>query len=171
MINVNIEIHTTCQYTGIEETEEISYRVPGKCGRTRDGLKVEYQEPETTGMGGTVTTLSILPEGVVSVNRVGTLAQEGGRQVNMHLVFEQGKLHACIYDTGYFPLQLCVRTHALEHSLSIDGGCFDVDYSMEIGGQMTSRNRLKIVVTPATLLPPQETEPEKEPSYEDQNPQ
>ena len=104
------------------------------------------------------STLSVLPEGVVSVNRVGTLAQTGGRQFNMHLVFEPSKLHACIYDTGFFPLQLCIRTHALENSLSVDGGCFDVDYGMEIGGQMTSRNRLKIVVTPATVLSKQETQ-------------
>lgn len=167
MTNVNIEIQTTCLYTGMEEAEEISYRTTGKCRRTRDGLKVEYKEPEDTGMGGTVTTLSVLPEGVVSVNRVGTLTQSEGRQFNMHLVFEQSKLHACIYDTGFFPLQLCIRTHELKNSLSDGGGCFDVDYSMEIGGQMTSRNRLKLVATPVTPLPQQD--PEKEAPHEDQN--
>lgn len=169
MTNVNIEIHTTCLYTGLDEAEEISYRTSGTCRRTRDGLKVEYKEPETTGMGGTVTTLSVLPEGVVSVNRVGTLTEPAGRQVNMHLVFEPGKMHACIYDTGFFPLQLCVRTHLLENSLSPEGGCFDVDYSMEIGGQRTSRNRLKLVATPANPLAVQETEPKKEPIDENQN--
>lgn len=158
MTNVNIEIQSTTLYTGLDEPEEISYRATGKCLHTRDGLKVEYKEPEKTGMGGTVTTLSVLRDGVVSVNRVGTLSQSGGRQVNMHLVFEPGKLHACIYDTGLFPMQLCVRTHLLKNSLSVDGGCFDVEYSMEIGGQMTSRNRLKIVVTPATVLSKQETQ-------------
>ena len=167
MTNVNIEIHTTCLYAGTDEAEEISYRTSGTCRRTRDGLKVEYKEPEHTGLGGTVTTLSVLPEGVVSVNRIGTLTEPGGRQFNMHLVFEQGKLHACIYDTGFFPMQLCIRTHELKNSLSVDGGCFDVDYSMEIGGQMTSRNRLKLVATPVTLLPQQESE--KEMPHEDQN--
>ena len=167
MTNVNIEIHTTCLYAGTEEAEEISYRTTGKCRRTRDGLKVEYKEPEHTGMGGTVTTLSVLPEGVVSVNRVGTLTEPAGRQVNMHLVFEQNKLHACIYDTGFFPLQLCIRTHEMKNSLSPEGGCFDVDYSMEIGGQMTSRNRLKLVAMPVTLRSPQESE--KEAAHEDQN--
>ena len=167
MTNVNIEIHTTCLYTGMEEAEEISYRTTGKCRRSRDGLKVEYKEPEHTGMGGTVTTLSVLPEGVVSVNRVGTLTEPKGRQVNMHLVFQQNKMHACIYNTGFFPMQLCIRTHELKNSLSAEGGCFDVDYSMEIGGQTTSRNRLKLVATPVTLLPQQESE--KEVPHEDQN--
>ena len=38
---------------------------------------------------------------------------------------------------------------------------------MEIGGQMTSRNRLKLVATPVTLLPQQEIE--QEVPHEDQN--
>ena len=95
-------------------------------------------------MDGTVTTVTVLHSGAVSVNRVGP--------INTHMVFEEGKMHACIYDTGYFPVQICIHTSKLQNSLSERGGCFDVEYNMEIGGRLASKNRMKIIVTPTKPL-------------------
>lgn len=145
MTNVNIEI-TNYRYDTVSgEPETISYRASGSCRNSRDGLKLEYREPELTGMDGTVTTVTVLETGAVSVNRVGP--------INTHMVFEAGKMHACIYDTGYFPMQICIHTSRLENSLTVKGGCFDVEYKMEIGGRLASKNRLKIAVTPSEPLP------------------
>lgn len=145
MTNVNIEITNYRCDTVSDETETINYRASGTCRNSRDGLKLEYKEPVVTGMDGTVTTVTVSETGTVFVNRVGPL--------NTHMVFEAGKMHACIYDTGYFPLQICIHTSKLENSLTLKGGCFDVEYSMEIGGRLASKNRLKIAVTPVEFLP------------------
>lgn len=136
----HIEIQNYRYDTQQNEPEEIRYRATGQCRQTRDGLKVEYTEPEITGMENTVTTLSVLENGIVSVNRVG--------QIHTHMIFEVGKMHACIYDTGYFPVQLCIHTTQMENTLTPEGGCFDVIYTMEIGGKLASRNRLRLTVTP-----------------------
>lgn len=144
MTNVNIEI-TNYRYDEVTgEPETISYRAVGTCRNSRDGLKLEYKEPELTGMDGTVTTVTLLENGAVSVNRVGP--------INTHMIFEAGKMHACIYDTGYFPMQICIHTGRLENSMTVGGGCFDVEYNMEIGGKLASKNRLKLVVTPCGVL-------------------
>ena len=140
MTNVNIEITNYRYDVENNEPETISYRATGTCRISRDGIKIEYQEPEVTGMDGTVTTVTVLHSGAVSVNRVGP--------INTHMVFEEGKMHACIYDTGYFPVQICIHTSMLKNSLSERGGCFDVEYNMEIGGRLASKNRMKIAVIP-----------------------
>ena len=87
-----------------------------------------------------VTTLTAMKDGVVSVNRVG--------QINTHMIFEEGKMHACIYNTGYFPMQVTILPTRLENGLTPKGGCLDVEYSMEIGGQHSAKNRMKLTVTP-----------------------
>ena len=144
MTNVNIEITNYRYDVENNEPETISYRATGTCRASRDGIKLEYQEPELTGMDGTVTTVTVLETGAISVNRVGP--------INTHMIFEQGKMHACIYDTGYFPVQICIHTSSLKNSLSAQGGCFDVEYNMEIGGKLASKNRMKVTVTPARPL-------------------
>ena len=144
MTNVNIEITNYRFDVENNEPETISYRAVGTCRRSRDGIKVEYREPELTGMDGTVTTVTVLDTGVISVNRVGP--------INTHMVFEAGKMHACIYDTGYFPVQIGIHTSKMQNSLSDRGGCFDVEYNMEIGGRLASKNRMKVTVTPTGPL-------------------
>lgn len=144
MTNVNIEITNYRYDVENKEPETISYRAAGTCRVSRDGIRIEYQEPEVTGMDGTVTTVTVLHSGAVSVNRVGP--------INTHMVFEEGKMHACIYDTGYFPVQICIHTSMLKNSLSERGGCFDVEYNMEIGGRLASKNRMKIAVIPIEPL-------------------
>lgn len=144
MTNVTIEITNYRFDVENNEPETISYRAVGTSRLSRDGVRIEYEEPELTGMDGTVTTVTVLHSGAVSVNRVGP--------INTHMVFEEGKMHACIYDTGYFPVQICIHTSKLQNSLSERGGCFDVEYNMEIGGRLASKNRMKIIVTPTKPL-------------------
>ncbi len=144
MTNVNIEITNYRFDVENNEPETISYRAVGTCRSSRDGIRIEYKEPELTGMDGTVTTVTVLESGAVSVNRVGP--------INTHMVFESGKMHACIYDTGYFPIQICIHTSKLQNSLSVRGGCFDVEYNMEIGGRLASKNRMKLTVIPIEPL-------------------
>ena len=143
-MNVSVEITNYRYDTAEGEPETIRYKVNGTCRNSRDGIKIEYTEPELTGMDQTVTTLTAMKDGVVSVNRVG--------QINTHMIFEEGKMHACIYTTGYFPMQITILTTRLENGLTPKGGCLDVEYSMEIGGQHSAKNRMKLTVTPVGII-------------------
>ncbi|MBO4366724.1 MAG: DUF1934 domain-containing protein [Clostridia bacterium] len=126
------------------EKDVFSFRVNGRCWKSHDGLKISYREPEEANVGNTDTTITILPNGTVSVNRVGYL--------NAGMIFEEGVPHVCVYDAGFLQLQITLRTHQLIHSVSEAGGCIDIDYSIEVGGRAEGRNRLKILITPA--IPP-----------------
>ena len=144
MTDVTIEIINYRYDVSDGEPETISYRANGTCRSSRDGLKLEYTEPDVTGMDDTVTTVTAFKNGVVSVNRVG--------KINTHMVFEEGKLHSCIYNTGYFPMQLSILTTRLENGLTAVGGCLDLEYSMEVGGMHASKNRMRYVVTPRDVV-------------------
>ena len=122
------------------EPEKFSFRVSGKIWKSHDGIRITYREPKEADAGNTVTTITVLHDGVVSVNRVGYL--------NAGMIFEEGTPHVCVYDAGFLQLQISLRTHQLTHSVTEAGGCIDIDYSIEIGGQSENRNRLKITVTP-----------------------
>jgi hypothetical protein len=45
-------------------------------------------------------------------------------------------------------MQITILTTRLENGLTPKGGCLDVEYSMEIGGQHSAKNRMKLTVTP-----------------------
>lgn len=130
--------------TADQPADSSSFRIPGRCWKAKDGLKISYQEPKEADVGDTTTTVTVLQSGAVSVNRVGFL--------NTGMIFERGVPHACIYDTGFFQFQVTIRTHALENSMTENGGCIDIDYSLDIGGQSEGRNHLKFIVTPAAPL-------------------
>lgn len=120
---------------------EISYaNVTGFMKKTKEGLQVEYTELEENGMGQTVTTINTFGNDLVSVNRVGTMSS--------HMVFEKGKCHTCIYDTGVFPMQLRICTKELDNRLTIEGGKLNIDYSIEIVGNLAEQNKLSVSVYP-----------------------
>ena len=146
MIPVFIEIHgeQTLETAEDRRPDVHSFRVSGKLWRAHDGYKITYREPEETGAENTVTTITVLREHAVSVNRVGYL--------NAGMIFEEGVTHVCVYDAGFLQLQVTLRTHQLTQTFSESGGCIDIDYSIEIGGRSEGRNRLMITVTPA--VPP-----------------
>jgi uncharacterized beta-barrel protein YwiB (DUF1934 family) len=108
---------------------------------TLDGDRVSfsYDETESTGMEGSVTSVTYLesnPE-VVSMIREGT--------VSATLVFEEGKRHHCIYNTPIMPFEICVRTKKVVNRLSING-TLELDYIIEIRGAKAERTRFYMQV-------------------------
>ncbi len=124
----------------VPEPESSNVNLTGFLKKTKQGLQVEYKEKEENGLGDTTTTISTLGDNVISVNRVGTLSS--------HMVFEQGKCHTCIYDTGLFPMQLRVCTKELSNNLTLQGGKINIDYSIEIVGNLAEKNKLSVSVYP-----------------------
>jgi len=118
----------------IPETED--FKVSGTLKKTKNGFRIEYNEENDT----ITTTIDTFEDDTVSVNRVGP--------INTHMVFADGKSHTCICNTGFFPLQMRVRTKRLVNSLSMDGGKIDIDYTVEIVGNLAEKNKITFSVSP-----------------------
>ena len=112
------------------------FTVSGTLKKTKGGFQIEFKEENDT----VTTTIDTYEDEMVVLNRVGP--------INSHMVFADGKAHTCIYNTGHFPLQMRIRTKKLVNSLTIDGGKLDVDYSVEIAGNLAERNRITFSVSP-----------------------
>ncbi len=110
------------------------YSVEGIMSKTKNGYRIEFAEQDD------VTTTIVTNNELVSLNRIGP--------INSHMIFADGKTHFCICDTGLFPLQMTVRTKSLKNDLTLDGGRLDIDYTVEIVGNLAERNRLLIAVSP-----------------------
>lgn len=118
----------------IPETED--FKVSGTLKKTKNGFRIEYNEENDT----VTTTIDTFEDDTVSVNRIGP--------INTHMVFADGKSHTCICNTGFFPLQMRVRTKRLVNSLSMDGGKIDIDYTVEIVGNLAEKNKISFSVSP-----------------------
>ena len=112
------------------------FKVSGTLLSREDGYRIEYTEDN----GAITTLIDTFSDEAVAVNRVGA--------INSHMVFADGKSHTCICDTGFFPLQMCVRTKKLINTLTIDGGKIDIEFTIEVVGNLAEKNRLTVSVSP-----------------------
>lgn len=121
------------------ETDCTECFAEGTLTATDYGYLLTYEESDLTGMEGTQTALQIRSRAVV-------LRRSGAFRAQM--VYELGKQHTSAYQTPYGAMRLVLHTHALENSITAEGGTLQIDYSLEIDRQMTSCNRLHITVCP-----------------------
>ena len=121
------------------ETERIESSASGFMKKSGGMLQLQYVEAESSGFGGTKTTVSLCGD-MVAVNRSG--------QLNTHMIFEAGKSHDCVYDTGYFPMQLRVSTKSLDCDITELGGKLNIDYTVEIVGNVAEQSKLTLSVAP-----------------------
>ena len=98
-----------------------------------------YEETESTGMDGSVTSVTDMADNpdIVSMIREGT--------VSATLVFEEGKRHHCIYNTPIMPFEVCVRTKKVVNRLDLNGS-LELDYIIEIRGAKAERTRFYMQV-------------------------
>lgn len=124
------------RHSGEERPETDDFWTSGTMKTTKDGYRIEFTEDEDR-----ITTLIDVWGGdTVSVTRLG--------EINSHMVFSDGKAHTCICNTGFFPLQMRIRTKSLNNTLTFEGGRLDIDYTVEIVGNLAERNRLSFSVSP-----------------------
>lgn len=124
------------RHGGEERPETDDFCVSGTMKTTKKGYRIEFSEDE-----GNITTLVDIWNGNnVSVTRLG--------EINSHMTFADGKAFTCICNTGFFPLQMRIRTKSLTNTLSMQGGRLDIDYSVEIVGNLAERNKLSFSVSP-----------------------
>lgn len=121
-------------------TENITLTTDCTVARTGDRFEIEYAESALTGMEGATTKICF----DLSSPRLVSLLREGS--VTTALVFEEGKRHHCVYQTPYFPIELCVDTLALDNTLSFDGGRFYAEYLIEMNGILTEKTKISILL-------------------------
>ena len=124
------------RHGGDERPETDDFSVSGTMKTTKEGYRIEFQED-----GGSITTLiDVWDSDTATVTRLG--------EINSHMTFADGKTFTCICNTGFFPIQMRIRTKSLVNTLSMQGGKLDIDYSVEIVGNLAERNKLSFSVSP-----------------------
>ncbi|MBO4452334.1 MAG: DUF1934 domain-containing protein [Clostridia bacterium] len=117
------------------ETDELF--INGFMKKTKDGYRIEFSESD-----GDTTVIDTFADSTVSLNR------GGPGSLHSHMVFADGKAHTCICNTDFMPIQMRVRTKSLVNSLTMQGGKLDIDYTVEIIGNLAERNRLSFSISP-----------------------
>jgi uncharacterized beta-barrel protein YwiB (DUF1934 family) len=131
-----------------KETEEIPFTVPsvtteltslGLFSREEDGsFRLSYEDSSVTGLEGCLTTFCLSPSGMLIMLRRGT--------VKTCLVFEKNHRHLCDYGAAAGATTVSLHTHLLEADFTNDGGEVQVEYTVEMRGSITEKNRLCITV-------------------------
>ena len=103
-------------------------------------IEIEYEESEITGLEGSKTKVFFDKDtpSLVSILREGA--------VSTALVFEEGRRHLCVYETPYFPIELCVNTLSLENTLTYNGGMIKAEYLVEMNGVLAEKTIITISV-------------------------
>ncbi len=123
-------------YDGIDpDTAELV--TEGLLQRTKDGLRLSYQETELTGMEGTTTAFEV-QGGRVILSRTGSVSSQ--------MIFEEGRQHTSLYTTPYGEMTVDVQTSRLRHNLTERGGVMDIHYAIAVGNTVTGRSRVQIRV-------------------------
>lgn len=122
------------------ENDRIQLKTRGSFVRRGGSFFITYEESETTGYAGCVTTVKVAEDGQrVAMLRYGRAASQ--------LIIEKGVRHVCHYDTGVGALSLGVAADEIEHALTDEGGEVRFSYTLDSGTQELSRNLVKITVS------------------------
>lgn len=122
------------------ESDRIQLKTRGSFVRRGGSFFITYEESETTGYAGCVTTVKVAEDGQrVAMLRYGRAASQ--------LIIEKGVRHVCHYDTGVGALSLGVAADEIEQHLSDEGGEVRFSYTLDSGTQELSRNLVKITVS------------------------
>ena len=125
------------QYFDDVDPDSTELMTEGTMVLTGDGMLLQYEETELTGMAGTTTCFEIRGKQVI-LTRSGT--------VNSQMIFEEGRQHTSLYETPFGELSVDIQTSVLRHNLSERGGIMDIKYSIAVEHTVTGRNCFKIRV-------------------------
>ena len=106
-----------------DEQEPIEIVVPGQYYFRNGSHYLRYEEMLDDSAETTVNYIKMSPDGV-EVRKQG--------QVNVHMVFEQGKKNRTFYNTPYGTLQMGIAATGLELKESEDGIQMKVDYALDM---------------------------------------
>ena len=136
MKEVVININTLHSY-GMNEEDKIEFSTDGVYMYDGETAQMSYLETEVTGLPGTRTTMTVMPDRLI-VDRRGS--------VNSRMEFIPGKKDAFQYSTPYGAANMGLETRRLEHRMGESGGSVEIDYIVDMEHALVSRNKFQIRV-------------------------
>ena len=113
------------------------YTAAGEAAFESESWRVEYDEPEQTGMEGVHTVLR-LNKDRAELERAGS--------VHCALCFSSGSAHESVYETLYGAFPVTVTTRRLLSHRSMSGAVLELHYTMLLGGA-EDEHRLRVMVS------------------------
>ena len=120
-----------------EEPDSLEFTTDGKYLFHDNIGRLIYQESEVTGLEGTRTSVTVLPDEVV-VDRDGL--------VKSQMVFKEGSKNSFLYSTPYGQATMGVDTRRIRGSLDESGGQIEIDYVVDMEHAVVARNKFQITV-------------------------
>jgi uncharacterized beta-barrel protein YwiB (DUF1934 family) len=134
--DVWISFHSINAYDD-EEPDSLEFSTDGKY-LFRDNVGcLSYQESEVTGLEGTRTSVTILPDQVV-VDRDGT--------VKSRMIFKEGSKSSFLYSTPFGQATMGVDTRRIRQNVNESGGQVEIDYVVDMEHAVVARNRFSITI-------------------------
>jgi len=103
---------------------------------------LSYDESKLTNVPFSITSVHFEKDNPELV----TLMRSG--ELSLAMVFEPDTRHICVYETPYMPIEMCIATHSLQNTLSEDGGCLCVRYSIEANGMRCELAKITLTARP-----------------------
>ena len=122
-----------------DEQEPIEIVVPGQYYFRNGSHYLRYEEMLDDSAQTTINYIKMSSEGV-------EIRKQG--QVNVHMVFEQGKKNKTFYNTPYGTLQMGIAATGLELKESEDDIQMKVDYALDMNEEHVADCYLAILVQP-----------------------
>lgn len=122
-----------------DEQEPIEIVVPGQYYFRNGSHYLRYEEMMDDSAETTVNYIKISPHGV-EVRKQG--------QVNVHMVFEEGKKNKTFYNTPYGTLQMGIAATGLELRESENGIQMKVDYALDMNEEHVADCYLTVQAQP-----------------------
>ena len=119
--------------TGVELMEMMT---EGTFSRKGDDYYLSYQETETTGLEGTMTTIEATAQEV-------TLIRCGA--VNTQFIFAKGKKYLSYYETPYGTYTVTITTNSLDVKIDDERGTIDIEYGVEINQGEVTYNQIHVI--------------------------
>lgn len=116
-------------------TERVEQDLTGTLLMLEQGWALSYREPEASGLGETLTTLTAAPGKVI-------LTREG--ETACHMVFRAGRRTLADYRTPYGRFDLEILTRQVSARLEDGAGRVELVYSLSLGGGEPGKTRLTI---------------------------
>ena len=134
--NVIITIQSRQCFDDLEE-DWVEQTAPGCLEHGTGGSVLTYLEGESSGLGGTRTTLE-LAAGKIALTRAG--------EYRSRMVFEEGTSHVSDYQTPYGVLPLEILTQRLRWTMEGLEGRVELDYRIQIGSRQSGLTQLRLWV-------------------------
>ncbi len=137
--NKKLNYHDMRVVGDIPEPRETSANYYGYMEIDDKGVTVDYDEVFDDGE--VESTSVILQDGVALISKQG--------EYRTNLIFRPGNSCDCFWHNGYRHMNLRVNTQSLNSNLCSLGGKLEIDYTIEIMGDLAEKNSMCVSVCPA----------------------